>query len=412
MGMFIFTGAILLLFALYGALIAWYRKAWTEIPVYSTLTTRHSPPTTHHYLDHNVSSIGLDEPPLSVSPLTTITVLIPVRNEENNITACLESLSRQTYPMTLFQVIIIDDHSTDGTWPLLQSLRFPDMQTQYLQLADTAPDTVKAHKKFAIERGVHQARGELIVTTDADCSFHPDWLTTLAGFYEATGAKFIAAPVKIGEGTRSATFLAIFQTLDFVTLQGITGAAVHRKFHSMCNGANLAYQRSAFLEVDGFRDIDDIPSGDDMFLMHKIYKKYPSQVFFCKSRQAIVTTRPETHWKGFVHQRIRWASKADRYDDKRIFRVLLLVYVINLLFLILLAAAFWNSWYLYILLALLLVKTIVEFPFVGSVSRFFGQQRLMVYFPLLQPFHIIYTIVIGWLGKFGSYQWKERKITK
>ena len=339
-------------------------------------------------------------------------MLIPARNEEKNIAACLDSLSRQSYSKGLYEVIVIDDHSTDGTWDLLKNLYFPDMTTMNLQLADPAPGTIKAHKKFAIETGVGLATGELIVTTDADCEFHPDWLTTIATFYETTGAKFIAAPVRIGGETGSSSFLSIFQTLDFITLQGITGAAVYKKFHSMCNGANLAYQRTAFLEVDGFRDIDDIPSGDDMFLMHKIYKKYPGQVFFLKSRQAIVSTRPETNWKGFVHQRVRWASKADRYDDKRIFRVLLLVYGINLLFLILLAAAFRNSWYLWVLLALLVAKTLVEIPFVGSVSRFFGQQRLMVYFPLLQPFHIFYTIVIGWLGKFGSYQWKERKITK
>jgi hypothetical protein len=249
----------------------------------------------------------------------------------------------------------------------------------------------------------------LIVTTDADCWFHPDWLATIAGFHQETGAKFIAAPVRIA-ATHS--FLSIFQTLDFITLQGITGAAVYKRFHSMCNGANLAYEKNAFYEVEGFKDIDSIPSGDDMLLMHKIYKKYPGQVFFLKNRHAIVSTGPETSWESFVNQRVRWASKADKYDDKRIFWVLLLVYMMNLLFLGLLLASWWNSWYLWLLLILIVVKTIVEFPFVQSVAGFFGQQQLMVYFPVLQPFHILYTVVIGWLGKFGSYRWKERKITK
>jgi biofilm PGA synthesis N-glycosyltransferase PgaC len=146
--------------------------------------------------------------------------------------------------------------------------------------------------------------------------------------------------------------------------------------------------------------------------MHKIYKKYPGQVFFLKSRQAIVNTQPETSWKAFVNQRVRWASKASHYDDKRIFWVLLLVYAVNLLIAGLLVAACWNRWWLWVSLILLVVKTAVEYPFVRSVAGFFGQQDRMLYFPWLQPAHIAYTLIIGWLGQFGSYRWKDRKISK
>ncbi len=149
-----------------------------------------------------------------------------------------------------------------------------------------------------------------------------------------------------------------------------------------------------------------------MLLMHKIYRKYPQQVFFLKSPEAIVTTKPETSWKSFFNQRIRWASKADYYDDKRIFWVLLLVYLVNAVFAGLLVAGCWNHAWLWFLLVGLLAKTVLEYPFVRSVAVFFGQRRLMVYFPLLQPLHIVYTLVVGWLGKFGSYEWKNRKITK
>jgi hypothetical protein len=146
--------------------------------------------------------------------------------------------------------------------------------------------------------------------------------------------------------------------------------------------------------------------------MHKIYKKYPGKVFFLKCRPAIVSTHAEHSWKGFVNQRIRWASKARAYDDKRIFWVLLLVYIVNLLFPILLIAACWNRWYLLMALILVIAKTAVEYPFVRMAAAFFGQQRLMIYFPFLQPFHVAYTVVVGWLGQFGSYKWKERNVRK
>ncbi|HXB08300.1 MAG TPA: glycosyltransferase [Puia sp.] len=385
---FLLTLICCLLFAVYGGLIAWYHQAWRALPTFN---------------------------PAPVNDLATnITVLIPARNEEENIGHCLRSLAAQTYPRQKFEVIVIDDHSTDGTAAIVK--QFTGLPVRYVSLAAIpAAKTVTAHKKYAIETGIGMAQGELIVTTDADCLFEPDWLLTLAACYEEKGARFIAAPVRIGgggTGGRRQSLLTIFQTLDFITLQGITGAAVYKRVHSMCNGANLAYEKKAFVEVGGFAGIDHIPSGDDMLLMHKIALRDPQRVFFLKSRHAIVSTRPETHWKGFFHQRIRWASKADRYDDKRIFWVLLLVYLVNLLFLVLAIAAVGDGWWGFLLLILLVAKTMVEYPFVGDVAAFFGQRRMMVYFPLLQPLHIVYTLVAGWLGKFGSYRWKDRIITK
>jgi len=343
-----------------------------------------------------------------------ISVLVPARNEEANIGRCLQSLAAQRYPRDQFEVIVIDDHSTDATAGIVKA--FDGLPVRYLSLAGIPKaETVKAHKKWAIETGIGAATGELIVCTDADCVSGPYWLSTLAAFYEQRVAKFIAAPVRIGgisAGDRPHSLLGIFQTLDFITLQGITGAAVHERIHSMCNGANLAYPKDVFLEVGGFKGIDEIPSGDDMLLMHKIALRYPDRVHFLKSPEAIVTTRPEAHWKAFFHQRIRWASKADRYDDRRIFLVLLLVYFVNAAFLAMTIGAFWNAGWGLLLLILLAAKTMVEYPFVSNVAAFFGQRGLMVYFPFLQPMHITYTLIAGWLGKFGSYRWKDRKIVK
>jgi cellulose synthase/poly-beta-1,6-N-acetylglucosamine synthase-like glycosyltransferase len=379
----ILTAVASLLFIAYAILIGYYRHAWTQIPFFSA-----------------------DRRPLH----TRISVLVPARNEAVNIARCIESLAQQSYPRHLYEVIVIDDHSTDGTGDIVRALNFPGLKVRCLRLADILGEGGgRAYKKRAIESGIAAAAGDLIVTTDADCWFDPDWLATLAAFYEETGARFIAAPVRI---VGRPSFLTVFQTLDFISLQGITGASVYKRIHSMCNGANLAYEKSAFVEVGGFRGIDAIPSGDDMLLMHKIFTEYPDKVFFLKSKAAIVSTRPETTLNRFIHQRVRWSSKADRYDDKRIFRVLLLVYLVNLMFVLLAVAACWKSWWLWLLVIGLVAKTMVEFPFVYPVARFFDQQALMRWFPLLQPLHILYTVVIGFMGKFGSYRWKDRKITK
>jgi cellulose synthase/poly-beta-1,6-N-acetylglucosamine synthase-like glycosyltransferase len=383
----LFTGIALLLFTAYGTLILLYGRVWKAIPPFV---------------------------PQSPIAWPRVTVLIPARNEERIILDCLRSLAAQTYPKDRFEVIVLDDHSTDDTAALVDRYAASGasgLALRCLQIAEMPlPAGLTAYKKFAIDAGVRAASGELIVTTDADCFFDPHWLSMLAAYYVEKNAKFIAAPVRIG--IRSHSLLDIFQTLDFITLQGITGAAVHSRFHSMCNGANLAYSRAAFYEAGGFSGIDHLPSGDDMLLMHKIYLLHPGKVFFLKSRQAIVSTRPETRWKGFLHQRVRWASKADSYQDRRIFWTLLLVYLVNVLLVVLLVGAVFNTWWLGLFLVLLAAKTMVEYPFVRSVAGFFGQQQLMVYFPALQPLHIFYTVIVGWLGKFGSYRWKDRTIKK
>ena len=114
-------------------------------------------------------------------------------------------------------------------------------------------------------------------------------------------------------------------------------------------------------------------------------------------------------WKAFCQQRIRWAGKATYYQDKRVMAVLFFVYFFNLLFFVLLAFCFVDTFYWGVLFYYLLGKTLIELPFIYSVARFFNQQKLMFYFPLFQPIHILYTVVIGLVSQFGKYEWKGRK---
>ena len=370
------------LFLVYACLIIYYRQSWMQIPT------------------------GQWQQAIGNRPLVTISVIIPARNEEENIQACLESVIAQTYPENLFEVIVIDDFSNDQTAKIVNS--FAEKNVTLLSLKDSIKgEKLNSYKKKAIEMAISKAKGELIVTTDADCIVPNLWLQTIASFYKKNHSVFIAAPVSYyGENN----FLKIFQSLDFMTLQGITGASVYKKFHSMCNGANLAYEKKVFLEVGGFKGIDNIASGDDMLLMHKISTSYPDKVLFLKSPDAVVKTKPAKTLKEFLNQRIRWASKADKYTDKRITAVLVLVYLFNFWILFLGIISVFYSYLFFWFIGVIIGKTIVELFFLYPVARFFKKEKLLWWFPLAQPFHILYTIVAGWLGKFGSYKWKERKV--
>ena len=369
----------LILFVAYAFLIRFYKKGWEECPTFHSSE--------------------------SYQPSKKVSVLIPARNEEKNIRTCLSSLQKQIYPTHLLEVLVIDDHSEDKTAELVRS--FPMSNIHLIDLSEFVDGQLNAYKKKAIAVGISQSTGDWIVTTDADCTAGPEWIKEMMAYQEMKSAEFIAAPVKLSPREN---FLEVFQTLDFLTLQGITAAAIQRNLHSMCNGANLGYSKQSFLEVKGFENIDDLASGDDMLLMQKIKEKFPEKIAYLKSEAAIVTTHPAQTWRRFWNQRIRWSSKADKYQDKKIFRILLMVYFFNLSLLVLFLMTPWNFNAFLVAMLLLLCKTVIEFPFVNTVARFFGQGRLMYYFIFLQPFHIVYVVIAGFLGKFGKYEWKGRKV--
>jgi len=395
----------LLLIISYTAIIIYYAIAWLSLPNWQLATTQPIPK-------------GLANSPITAQ----LSIIIPARNEEDNIGACIQSILNQSYSKNLYEIIVVNDHSTDSTASIVKTFNEPNIKC--IDLINFIGNETNSFKKKGIEVGVAQANGELIITTDADCVAPPNWLQTIAAFYEEKKPDLIVMPVSIfptpsgvGLGVR---FIEIFQALDFMTLQGITGSAVHKKIHSMCNGANLAYTKKAFNTVNGFAGINNIASGDDMMLMHKIYSENKKGIVYLKSAAVIVQTKPVKTITEFINQRIRWASKADKYEDKRMLPVLIVVYFFNMLLLILPIVAILSNFKFLIFnfqfstlqfwFWVLLLKMVIEIIFLIPVAKFFNKLPLLFLFPLMQPFHIIYTVIAGWLGKFGRYSWKGRQV--
>ena len=369
--MLIWLPALLILLA-YGGLMLWYRQGWARIAPFAAGDT---------------------------SAQTIVTVLVPVRNEAAHIARLLECLQQQDYPAQLRQIIVIDDASDDDTRSIVQAY-------EGMELVVLDNKITQSHKKRAIEAGLALARGQWIVTTDGDCEMGPHWLSSIMAFQEKSQSCYVAAPVVMHSNGR---FLQNFQQMDFAVLQGVTAVSVHSRLHAMSNGANQAYTRAAFDAVNGFENIDHIASGDDMLLLQKINRCFPRQVGWLHSADAIVRTAPAESWSAFFQQRIRWASKARHYTEGPIFLVMLLVYLVNLCFPLLLIASIWNIWFLLAALLFWLGKSLLEWPFVRGVFRFFALPVGLVRFFLFQPVHMLYTVVSGFLGLIGKYEWKGRK---
>jgi cellulose synthase/poly-beta-1,6-N-acetylglucosamine synthase-like glycosyltransferase len=337
-------------------------------------------------------------------PKTSISIIIPARNEEENIGACIEAILQQNYPPELIEVIVVDDHSTDDTAKIVKSF---GKNVSYIDLSKHVGDDLNSYKKKALEIGIANSKGQLIITTDADCVAGKDWLRNIAATYEYAKPVFIIAPVDYMSDKKVSS---VFQSLDFMSMQGITAAAYRLKLGYMCNGANVAFDRAAYIQVNGYAGINNIASGDDYLLLNKMRKAYPDRIAYVKNKEAIVHTAPQPDWKSFFWQRVRWASKSGKYDDTKLTAILMLVYLFNLLiFSISIAGVFYNS-----LLALagsmVILKTIIELVYLFPVTGFFGKRKQLIAFPFLQPLHIVYIVSAGFMGWIGKYKWKGRSV--
>lgn len=374
--LFIFIAVLLSL--LYAVLILYYRDGWLRLPEYRADNT--------------------------LTPITKVSILIPARNEEANIGPLLKDIMAQYYPPELMEVIVIDDYSSDRTADIASSFK----GVTCISLSDfTEGKFLNAYKKKAIEIAIQQSNGELIITTDADCRMCQYWVRSIVRYYETYRHQLIASPVLF---TTDNSWFQTFQSIDFTAMQGITGALSATHSGTMCNGANLAYTRKAFNAVNGFNGIDDIASGDDMLLMHKIEQRFPRKTSYLKCKDAIVYTSPMSTLKTFLQQRTRWASKANTFEDKRITAVLAIVYLFNLLFPVLLIASFFNNQSISAFIFLWLLKTALEVSLLLPVSAFFHKKKELTYFALLQFIHIPYVLYAGLRGQTGTYEWKGRQV--
>lgn len=366
---------------------------------------------------------------LKENPTTPVTIIIPARNESKNIRHLLQDIAHQVYPNHLLEVIVIDDFSEDNTYDIVTN--FTDISNlKIFKLQDLVDENniQSVYKKRAIEAAIHKASGTLIITTDADCRLQQHWIHSIVSFYEKEKCALIAAPVGY---YNEHTQFQHFQALDFCGMQAITGASLSLGMFNMANGANLAYEKQAFLDVNGYQDIDQKASGDDMLLVYKIAQKFPDKIKFLKNRAAIVLTEPMHTLNDFLQQRFRWTSKSTSYQDKRITAILGLVYLfvlsiwLNALYFIgksIYSIIFPTNTIIglidflpvfFVLLMLIfqvVCKTIVDYQFLQTASAFFNRHDLMKSFFISELLHIWYIPFVGTFGNILKYKWKGRTL--
>lgn len=337
-------------------------------------------------------------PPPATGINETVTVAIAARNEEETIGRLLDDLDRQCSGN--FEVIVVDDHSSDNTSQVVRT--FAERARYPLHVLN--PGSLQG-KKNSLSAAVAHARGSLVIVTDADCRVGEGWVASVRECFYHSSVKFVSAAVRIQQDGTLPTALL---TTEFASLVGAGAATIGGGYPVMCNGANMAFRKEAFLEVNGYEGNRHIASGDDEFLMKKIHARYPEGLVFCSNPAAVVGTEA-VPWKEFIPQRIRWAGKWRLHGASAGAAMALFVFSFHLSLLTVFPAALFGDNPVPSLI-LLAAKALLEYIFLSAVCRFLSVKWSWGAFVLLQLVYPLYAVTIGILANVGSTTWKGRKI--
>ncbi|MGB5419433.1 glycosyltransferase, partial [Algibacter sp.] len=305
---------------------------------------------------------------------TKFSVIIPFRNEAENLPDLLKSIDVLNYPKSHFEIIFVDDESDDESVHIIQKTlksRLIDCAQGDIEIISNNRRT-NSPKKDAITSAIEKAKYHWIITTDADCQLPKFWLDSFDEYIQKTNAVCIAAPVTY---TQQNAFLNTFQILDIMSLQGATigGFGIQKPFLS--NGANFGYKKSIFLEINGFKGNTNIASGDDIFLLEKISKRYPKQLHYLKCEQAIVKTKSQPTWKNLISQRIRWAAKTSAYTNWFGKLTGLIVLTMNAIIIMGLTLSIVGVLHFKILFYIAFIKFNIDFFLIYKSATFFKQNN-------------------------------------
>lgn len=333
-----------------------------------------------------------------------ISVIVPARNEADNISNCLDDLLKQSYPDQYYEIILVDDNSEDSTLQIAEK-KLSQLNTNRLKIIKLNEFGVSG-KKSAIREAVRLAGGKLIATTDADCRIGPDWLAVINAYYQKSKARMIAGPVSFHQ---EKTWFDKMQSLEFLSLIASGAGSIAIQSPIMCNSANLVYEKVAYDTARASRKDEKILSGDDVFLMLTIKKIFgQNAVHFLKSEKALVQTKAQKSFPDFFSQRIRWVSKSKAYTNLSIIFASLSVYFFNYAIFAAFLLSIWFPGIFNSALIMLFIKIISDLPILWGISRFMRKTAYLWHYPVLEIVYVIYISMIGIIGNFAKFNWKGR----
>jgi cellulose synthase/poly-beta-1,6-N-acetylglucosamine synthase-like glycosyltransferase len=331
----------------------------------------------------------------------SLSIVVPARNEAEVIPWSLRSLLKQDYPGE-WEVIVVDDRSEDSTPDVLREWSSRDEHLRWIRIEEPA---APSPKKFALAQGIRLAKGEVILTTDADCRYSASWARGLIRHLQPDVGVVAGLTIFDLPGFRGVAIWQKIQWLDFFVQNFLAAGSLGWGHAASCNGSNLCFRREVFEMISGYGEHSSIISGDDVLFAQRVAKQTAWKVVFAATRETIVRSLPVTTFRDLLHQRLRWASKGLSYRGSML-TFLFGIYMYYLAMLLLPAIALLNPAAILPVAASWSVKTLTDGFVVRAGCKVFGQHRLWRYFV---PYEILQAVFVPFFGLAGlllPYRWK------
>jgi cellulose synthase/poly-beta-1,6-N-acetylglucosamine synthase-like glycosyltransferase len=336
----------------------------------------------------------------STNSSTSVSVLVPFRNEEKHLPELIESLKKQDYNPTLTEFILINDHSSDNSLTLAQTLTLNDNRFIIISL----PDNYKG-KKSAIEFALLQAKGYIIIQTDADCCMNSKWISEFVNVQQLNNYDLIIAPVAIES---NACFFAKLQSIEFASLSAVVGGAALAQKPLLINAANMAYKKHIINNLTNpFKR--EKASGDDQFLLQNMLD-HKMKIGYLKSTQAIVTTQALSSISEFIYQRVRWASKSKAYKSALLKSTAILIFLLNVWIVVLFFVSFIHIQFILLYISAICIKSTADYPLLKNFQQWSKQAFNVPLFATTQLLYSFYTTFTSLWSMTRSVKWKQRKV--
>ena len=323
-----------------------------------------------------------------------VSVVIAARNEENNISYLLKDLINQSANKNNYEVIIANDRSNDKTKNIIDQF---SSKNSFIKSIHIDKKHKMTPKKYALTKAIENSRGEIILTTDADCRVPRDWVNNMAQLVQ----NYDGIVIGYSKIESMKSFLNEFQKIDFLGIMAANAGLLTHGIVCSGSGQNLAYKKEDFQNINGFNPVKDLVSGDDMYLVQKISSI--KGAVFNYDPSSFVSTLPKNSITSYLNQRIRWSSnsKLNLWSNPQFFVFLLSAFMANC------SIMFGLIYPSGVSILLFLIKFFLEAFVIFIGTKFFLTPISSLTYIIWNVIQPVYIPIMGVAGLIGKYSWKK-----
>ena len=333
-----------------------------------------------------------------------VSILIAARNEYQNLSKLLNALIEQNYPINKYQIIVINDRSTDDSRKLLEFFQKKLTNLKLIHINKTPLGW--SNKKWALTQGVKNANSDIILQTDADCTPSPNWIKTMVSYFKNKNVGFVCGASPLTH--QDPLLNKIFQ-MESLIQESINAGAIKNNLFVSCTGRNISFRKKYFTLIEGYTGNESIVSGDDDLLLQKFALETDSLIKYSIDSDSLIESPAPSTFKSFLKQRFRFASKGLLYyqikttTELKLISLLLIfsnfVFVLSIFLLI----SIGNLLYLIPISIKMVSDFILSTVFLTKVGRDWSLSAFLI----LTCLHPFYILIFGLLGPFIKVDWRK-----